>query len=40
MKYVKDKQVARCGNVVPPPFVEALVMANLPERCLKKYIAA
>ena len=31
VKYAKDKQVARCGNAVPPPFAEALVRANLPE---------
>jgi DNA (cytosine-5)-methyltransferase 1 len=39
-KYSKEKQVARCGNAVPPPFAEALVRANLPEMCLKKGIAA
>ncbi|MFV4851236.1 DNA cytosine methyltransferase [Citrobacter freundii] len=39
-KYVKDKQVARCGNAVPPPFAEALVRANLPELCQQKEIAA
>lgn len=39
-KYAKDKQVARCGNAVPPPFAEALVRANLPEMCLEKNIAA
>ncbi len=33
-KYAKDKQVARCGNAVPPPFAEALVRANLPEMCI------
>ncbi|HCI6649404.1 TPA: DNA cytosine methyltransferase [Klebsiella variicola subsp. variicola] len=32
-KYSKEKQVARCGNAVPPPFAEALVRANLPEMC-------
>lgn len=32
-KYAKDKQVARCGNAVPPPFAEALVRVNLPEMC-------
>lgn len=32
-KYAKDKQVARCGNAVPPPFAETLVRANLPEMC-------
>lgn len=35
-KYGKTKQVARCGNAVPPPFAEALVRANLPEMCCKK----
>ncbi|WP_407129467.1 DNA cytosine methyltransferase [Citrobacter cronae] len=39
-KYAKDKQVARCGNAVPPPFAEALVRANLPELCQPKDIAA
>lgn len=33
VKYAKDKQVARCGNAVPPPFAEALVRANLPQMC-------
>lgn len=33
IKYAKDKQVARCGNAVPPPFAEALVRANIPEMC-------
>jgi DNA (cytosine-5)-methyltransferase 1 len=33
--YSKSKQVARCGNAVPPPFAEALVRANLPEYCVK-----
>ena len=33
-RYAKDKQVARCGNAVPPPFAEALVRANLPEMCV------
>lgn len=36
VKYAKDKQVARCGNAVPPPFAEALVRANLPELCCQK----
>ncbi|HDT3082684.1 TPA: DNA cytosine methyltransferase [Klebsiella aerogenes] len=40
VKYAKDKQVARCGNAVPPPFAEALVRANLPEMCQSKNIAA
>lgn len=35
-KYAKDKQVARCGNAVPPPFAEALVRANLPELCPRR----
>lgn len=34
--YGKTKQVARCGNAVPPPFAEALVRANLPELCGNK----
>nr|WP_319488582.1 AAA family ATPase [uncultured Caproiciproducens sp.] len=33
--YPKSKQVARCGNAVPPPFAKALVTANLPELCVK-----
>ncbi|HAV1918162.1 TPA: DNA cytosine methyltransferase [Enterobacter hormaechei subsp. steigerwaltii] len=36
VKYAKDKQVARCGNAVPPPFAEALVRANLPEMCVTR----
>lgn len=36
VKYTKDKQVARCGNAVPPPFAEALVRANLPEMCVTR----
>ncbi|MCS0507784.1 DNA cytosine methyltransferase [Enterobacter hormaechei] len=40
VKYAKDKQVARCGNAVPPPFAEALVRANLPELCMPKVRAA
>lgn len=39
-RYAKDKQVARCGNAVPPPFAEALVRANLPELCAAKQKAA
>ncbi|MBB6116050.1 DNA (cytosine-5)-methyltransferase 1 [Rahnella inusitata] len=39
-KYAKDKQVARCGNAVPPPFAEALVRVNLPEMCASKEVAA
>ena len=34
--YGKTKQVARCGNAVPPPFATALVRANLPEWCDKQ----
>lgn len=40
VKYAKDKQVARCGNAVPPPFAEALVRANLPEMCQQQGEAA
>lgn len=40
VKYAKDKQVARCGNAVPPPFAEALVRANLPEMCAVQVQAA
>lgn len=36
--YGKSKQVARCGNAVPPPFAEALVRANFPEWCGKRKI--
>ncbi|WP_368300909.1 DNA cytosine methyltransferase [Kluyvera sichuanensis] len=39
VKYAKDKQVARCGNAVPPPFAEALVRANLPELCQSRRAA-
>jgi len=39
-RYAKDKQVARCGNAVPPPFAKALVQANLPEMCAVKDKAA
>lgn len=39
-RYAKDKQVARCGNAVPPPFAEALVRANLPELCGQREQAA
>lgn len=31
--YSKAKQVARCGNAVPPPFADHIVRANLPELC-------
>lgn len=31
--YPKGKQVARCGNSVPPPFATALARANFPEWC-------
>ena len=40
VKYAKDKQVARCGNAVPPPFAESLVRANLPELCAAREQAA
>lgn len=36
-EYQKAKQVARCGNAVPPPFAAALVQANLPEWCTQRY---
>lgn len=32
-EYGKTKQVARCGNAVPPPFAVALVRANCPTMC-------
>lgn len=35
--YARTKQIARCGNAVPPPFAEALVRANLPEMCGRKF---
>lgn len=35
--YGKTKQVARCGNAVPPPFAEALIRANLPEMCGRRF---
>ncbi|HGH1778100.1 TPA: DNA cytosine methyltransferase [Salmonella enterica subsp. enterica serovar Mississippi] len=40
VKYAKDKQVARCGNAVPPQFAEALVRANLPELCVNGEVIA
>ncbi|EBY9279785.1 TPA: DNA cytosine methyltransferase [Salmonella enterica subsp. enterica serovar Denver] len=39
-KYAKDKQIARCGNAVPPQLAEALVRANLPELCVRRVKAA
>lgn len=36
--YPASKQVARCGNAVPPPFAEALVRANLTDLCPKSKI--
>lgn len=38
--YSKSKQVARCGNSVPPPFAAALVRANLPELCTGQVIGS
>lgn len=32
--YPVSKQVARCGNAVPPPFATALIRANAPEYCV------
>ena len=32
--YPVSKQVARCGNAVPPPFATALIRANAPEFCV------
>lgn len=37
-EYGKSKQVARCGNAVPPPFATALVRVNQPEWCKGKNI--
>jgi DNA (cytosine-5)-methyltransferase 1 len=34
--YSKAKQVAKCGNAVPPPLAKALTRANLPELCPRK----
>lgn len=34
--YPRSKQVARCGNAVPPPFAKALVTANLPVMCKQR----
>lgn len=34
-EYKKTKQIARCGNAVPPPFATAIVKANIPEYCGK-----
>lgn len=36
-KYGKTKQVARCGNAVCPPMATAIVRANLPEWCARRY---
>lgn len=33
--YPKTKQVARCGNAVPPAFAKALVESNIPKWCHK-----
>lgn len=37
-KYPISKQIARCGNAVPPPFAEALVRANCTGMCAKEKI--
>lgn len=37
-KYPISKQIARCGNAVPPPFAEALARANLSHLCAQKNI--
>lgn len=33
-QYPRTEQVKRCGNAVPPPFANALVMANMNELCI------
>jgi DNA (cytosine-5)-methyltransferase 1 len=35
-RYSKAAQVARCGNMVPPPFATALARANLLEYCVNR----
>lgn len=35
-KYSINKQIARCGNAVPPPFAEALARANLSDQMVNK----
>lgn len=37
-KYPINKQIARCGNAVPPPFAEALARANCSDLCANKTI--
>lgn len=37
-KYPISKQIARCGNAVPPPFAEALARANLSNQQASKKI--
>ncbi len=37
-KYPINKQIARCGNAVPPPFAEALARANLSNQMASKKI--
>ena len=37
-KYPINKQIARCGNAVPPPFAEALARANLSNQTASKKI--
>ena len=36
-KISRAKQVEKCGNSVSPPMAEALVRANLPDECSKKF---
>ena len=33
-QYPKTKQIARCGNAVPPPFATAIMRANFPDECV------
>ncbi|KQY83741.1 DNA methyltransferase [Paenibacillus sp. Root52] len=34
VKYSKEKQIARCGNAVPPIMSKVLIQANTPELCV------
>lgn len=38
-EYGKGKQIARCGNAVPPPFAAAIVRSNFPEWCAGSQIS-